>query len=71
LTTYQDDQESLALITHFRSFRPEKQICSTIEKKFDDAMSIINKKMSGILDKEQQAAQAISLNILNDLRQMV
>ena len=60
LTTYQDDQESLALITsYFEALDPKTDLFYHARKKFDDAMSIINKKMSSILDKEQQAAQAI------------
>jgi hypothetical protein len=39
-------------------------------KKFDAAMSIINKKMATVLDKEQTEAQKIFPHYLNDLKQM-
>lgn len=60
LTTYQDDKKSLEAITsYFDDLDPKSDLFYHARKKFDDAMSIINKKMSSIIDKEQEAAQAI------------
>jgi hypothetical protein len=60
LTTYQDESESLPFITsYFETLDSKSLLFYQARKKFDDAMSIINKKMSTILDKEQKAAQSI------------
>jgi hypothetical protein len=60
LTTYQEDKDSLAFITsYFEMLDSKTLLFYQARRSFDDAMSIINKKMSTILDKEQKAAQSI------------
>jgi hypothetical protein len=60
LTTYQDDSENLPFITsYFEMLDSKTHLFYQARRNFDDAMSIINKKMSTILDKEQKAAQSI------------
>lgn len=60
LSASQADADCRSLISsYFETLDPKTHLFYQARKKFDDAMSIINKKMSTVLDKEQKAAQAI------------
>ncbi|SHM43065.1 GAF domain-containing protein [Flavobacterium xinjiangense] len=54
------DNENKALIDkYFADLDDKTQLFYHSRRKFDDAMSIVNKKMTSILDKEQKEAQKI------------
>jgi len=54
-----DSNDKLFLDSYFENLDPKTKLFYHARKKFDEAMSIINKEMAAVLDNEQTEAQAI------------
>lgn len=54
-----DNNDKLLLNSYFENLDPKTNLFYHSRKKFDEAMSIINKEMAAVLDSEQNEAQAI------------
>jgi hypothetical protein len=54
-----DSNDKLLLNSYFENLDPKTNLFYHSRKKFDEAMSIINKEMAAVLDNEQIEAQAI------------
>lgn len=54
-----DSDDKLLLDAYFENLDPKTKLFYHARKKFDEAMSIINKEMAAVLDNEQIEAQAI------------
>ncbi|WPR70941.1 GAF domain-containing protein [Flavobacterium sp. NG2] len=54
-----DEKQQLLMDSYFAELDPKTDLFYHSRRKFDEAMSIINKKMASVLDKEQQEAQKL------------